>query len=111
MRLPAKIALIVALSLGVSLTLKVWTSPSKLELAFELKSTNDIAWINKQVNQFKINTGNYPAHLKELIPEYVNEIPKDPWGEPYRFYSDEIYSMVFTLNQNKAREIIYSVQK
>jgi len=107
MKLASKVTLVVVPSLVIALAVKIAISPSKLEHAVETKAKSDISWLTRNVEEFKSDKGSYPNNLEELVPEYVEKIPKDPWGERYRLYSDETYFMVFTLNQNKLNELIY----
>lgn len=31
------------------------------------------------------HAGKYPSSLEQLVPEYLDEVPLDPWGNPYVF--------------------------
>ena len=31
------------------------------------------------------NNATYPASLEALVPDYMEQIPPDPWGNPYQY--------------------------
>ena len=31
------------------------------------------------------NNSVYPSSLEALVPDYLDEVPKDPWGNPYTY--------------------------
>jgi hypothetical protein len=37
------------------------------------------------LERFRIRTGTYPAQLEELTPGELSELPKDAYGEPFRY--------------------------
>ncbi|MCC6154292.1 MAG: type II secretion system protein GspG [Candidatus Hydrogenedentes bacterium] len=63
------------------------------EKAGQTASRAQIAAFNTALQLFKLEHGNYPQSLKELIANesgknYLGDtpqLPKDPWGNPYRY--------------------------
>lgn len=53
-------------------------------------------YLSIALRRHQLDTGQLPEHLNELVPEYLSEIPKDPYdGQPLRY--------------SRERSIIYSV--
>jgi hypothetical protein len=111
MKSALKIALVIIISLLVGLIFKAWTSPAKEERAYEVVSNNGIYVLVEAIHLFKSNKENFPNSLEELVPEYIEAIPKDPWGELYQYHLSDKFFIVFSVNQNKKNELFYSVQK
>ncbi|MBN4052615.1 type II secretion system protein GspG [bacterium AH-315-K20] len=39
------------------------------------------------LERFRVDHGNYPASLDELVPGYLADLPLDPWsGKPFRYF-------------------------
>ena len=49
----------------------------------------DAKAIMNGVELYKLEQGHLPARLEALIPAYLKELHKDPWGRPYAFYQGE----------------------
>jgi predicted Zn-ribbon and HTH transcriptional regulator len=72
----------------------------QLQVAFNKKCINDIIFSTTQtliaIKAYKNDTGNYPASLNDLVPNYLTSLPQDPFdSKPLR------YSL--------SKKIIYSV--
>lgn len=53
-------------------------------------------YLSIALKSYQLDTGQLPEHLSELVPEYLSEIPKDPYdGQPLRYSRDRliIYSV------------------
>ncbi len=37
------------------------------------------------LSRFKTKTGEYPQNLRDLVPEYLEQIPLTPWGHPFLY--------------------------
>lgn len=62
------------------------------KMDFSVKSTN----LLMVIKEYKIKEGKIPESLSELVPEYISELPKDPFnGEPIKYSSSKkiIYSV------------------
>ncbi|MEI6633315.1 MAG: type II secretion system major pseudopilin GspG [Chlamydiota bacterium] len=45
-----------------------------------------IANLEQALQQYYLeNNSAYPATLDALVPEYIDEVPKDPWQNPYTY--------------------------
>lgn len=71
-----------------------------LEGAFERESTESFSTAGTQLllalKGYKMENGNLPNNLSELVPEYFSEVPKDPSdGKPIRYLPEKkiIYSV------------------
>lgn len=40
----------------------------------------DLAYLNQAIQQFKAEEDRYPKDLNELIPNYIGNVPKAPYG-------------------------------
>jgi general secretion pathway protein G len=45
----------------------------------------DLKAISDGVDLYHVETGNWPDNLAVLVPKFVKEIRKDPWGNDYQF--------------------------
>ena len=45
----------------------------------------DLQAISNGVDLFHVETGQWPDGLQQLVPKYVKEIHKDPWGSEYGY--------------------------
>jgi general secretion pathway protein G len=56
----------------------------------------DIKAIGNGIDLFHVETGQWPDSLQQLVPKYLKEVHKDPWGTDYAFLKSgegyEIYS-------------------
>lgn len=54
-------------------------------------------------NRFARDQGRWPAELQELVPEYLNEVPRDPYdGVPFRYSAEK--SLVWAVGTNLTDE-------
>ena len=40
----------------------------------------DLSYLHEAIEQFNAAEGHYPKDLKELVPNYIGEVPKVPYG-------------------------------
>ena len=45
----------------------------------------DLKAISDGVDLYHVETGNWPDNLTGLVPKFVKEIRKDPWGNDYQY--------------------------
>jgi general secretion pathway protein G len=45
----------------------------------------DLRAISDGVDLYHVETGNWPDSLAVLVPKFVKEIRKDPWGNDYQY--------------------------
>ena len=45
----------------------------------------DLQAVSNGVDLFHVETGQWPDSLNQLVPKFVREIHKDPWGSDYAF--------------------------
>jgi general secretion pathway protein G len=63
----------------------------------------DLGAISNAVDLYHVETGQWPESLGQLVPKFVREIHKDPWGTDYSFVrSGEGYS-VYSYGPDKAQ--------
>ena len=59
-------------------------------------ATLDLKGLSNSVDLYHVDTGQWPDSLQQLLPKYVKEIRKDPWGKDYAYVRSgdgyEIYS-------------------
>lgn len=48
---------------------------------------SDIRNLHKAILQFEVDRERFPYDMNELIPDYMQKVPPDPWGTPYQFYN------------------------
>ena len=54
-------------------------------------------------NRFARDKGRWPAELQELVPEYLNEVPRDPYdGAPFRYSAEK--GLVWAVGKNLSDE-------
>ena len=45
----------------------------------------DLQALSNGVDLYHVETGQWPDSLQQLVPKFVREIHKDPWGSDYAF--------------------------
>jgi MFS family permease len=67
----------------------------KCEEDFSINATQ----ILMAIKAYQIETGKIPSSLEELVPEFIFEIPKDPFdGQPIRFSSEK--KIIWSVDEN-----------
>jgi general secretion pathway protein G len=63
----------------------------------------DLQAISNGVDLYHVETGNWPDGLQQLVPKFVREVHKDPWGGDYTLVrSGEGYD-VYSYGPDKAQ--------
>ncbi|MBU0716633.1 MAG: hypothetical protein KJ749_00150 [Planctomycetes bacterium] len=61
----------------------------------------DCARVALAAEQFRMDTGSLPTSLDELVPDYIDAIPEDPFdGAPLRFAALENGIVIYALGEN-----------
>src|ERR1041384_8525485 len=58
---------------------------SQLKEAQIKTATLDLKAISNGVDLYHVETGQWPDGLTQLVPKYIKDIHKDPWGTDYAF--------------------------
>ena len=45
----------------------------------------DLQAISNGVDLYHVETGNWPDGLQQLVPKYIKDLHKDPWGSQYSY--------------------------
>ena len=52
----------------------------------QIKSAKlDLQGLANGVDLYHVETGQWPDSLQQLVPKYIREIRKDPWGKDYAY--------------------------
>jgi general secretion pathway protein G len=56
----------------------------------------DLRKLSDAIDIYRVESGNFPDALQQLVPKVVKEIRKDPWGQEYKYVrsgdSYDVYS-------------------
>jgi general secretion pathway protein G len=63
----------------------------------------DLKAISDGVDLYHVETGNWPDSLTVLVPKFVREIRKDPWGNEYQFLKTGDGYDVYSYGPDKAQ--------
>ena len=106
-RLP-QIALLI-LIIGVIATILIPIDEPSGEEIFKSHSEAYMRQIIEVLNYYHSEIGVYPDSLEQLVPKYLNKISRNPWDEPYQYYSQGSRIVIFTVNEFNPIELIYVV--
>lgn len=82
-------ALIVSILTAAAIPKVYWA----IERAKVARAISDISALSSALNQYQIDKPALPASsLTDLVPNYMDHIPKDPWGEDYQYYNHQTAS-------------------
>jgi general secretion pathway protein G len=66
-------------------------------------ATLDLKAISNGVDLYHVETGQWPDALQQLVPKYIKDLHKDPWGSEYAYVrSGEGYD-VYSYGPDKAQ--------
>ncbi len=87
-----------------------WKTPASRQLPYRLFDASDVAWHDAQLASarvavalelYRLAKGNYPSKLQELCPEFMTELPADPYdGKPIRYLNDGQRVVVYSVGEN-----------
>jgi general secretion pathway protein G len=70
----------------------------------QIKTTQlDLRAISEGVDLYHVETGNWPDNLGVLVPKFLKEIRKDPWGNDYQYVRTGDGYDVYSYGPDKAQ--------
>lgn len=63
-----------------------------------------IASLSTAIQRYKVDNNDYPTTskgLNSLVPRYIKNTPKDPWGEKYKYISDGVSFDLYSYGADK----------
>src|SRR4051812_47188843 len=66
-------------------------------------ATLDLKAISNGVDPYHVETGNWPDSLQQLVPKYVKDLHKDPWGSEYAYVRTGEGYDVYSYGPDKAQ--------
>jgi general secretion pathway protein G len=70
----------------------------------QIKSANlDLKGIANGVDLYHVETGQWPDSLGQLVPKYLKEVHKDPWGTDYGYVRSGDGYDVYSYGPDKAQ--------
>ncbi|HUJ29406.1 MAG TPA: type II secretion system protein GspG [Myxococcales bacterium] len=76
---------------------------SQLKEAQIKTATLDLKAISNGVDLYHVETGQWPDGLQQLVPKFVKEIHKDPWGSEYSYIHTGDGYDVYSYGPDKAQ--------
>ncbi|MEM6406472.1 MAG: type II secretion system major pseudopilin GspG [Pseudomonadota bacterium] len=89
--------MVVVVILGVLAALIVPQVMDRPDQARETKAKQDIRALQAALDLYKLDNFSYPTTdqaLASLVPKYISRMPKDPWGNKYRYLSPGVNGAV-----------------
>lgn len=83
----AVIGAIALLGLIITASMAIAKNPNDyLAMTRNSKKISDISSIRKSIEQYRVDSGDYPNYLKDLEPKYTNSVSKNPdTGQDYEY--------------------------
>ena len=66
-------------------------------------ATLDLKAISNSVDLFHVETGQWPDSLGQLVPKFVKDLHKDPWGQDYAYVKAGDGYDVYSYGPDKAQ--------
>ena len=63
----------------------------------------DLKGISNGVDLYHVETGQWPDSLNQLVPKYLKEVHKDPWGSDYLYVRSGDGYDVYSYGPDKAQ--------
>ena len=76
---------------------------SQLKEAQIKTATLDLKAISNGVDLYHVETGQWPDSLQQLVPKYVKDLHKDPWGTDYSYLHTGDGYEVYSYGPDKAQ--------
>ncbi len=89
--------MVVVVILGVLAAMVVPRVMDRPDQARVVKVQQDIRAIQSALDLYKLDNYKYPTtdqELSVLIPKYIKSVPKDPWGNKYRYLSPGVHGPI-----------------
>src|SRR3954447_2224397 len=80
--------MIVVVIIGLMATMVTFATTRYLDKAKHQRARADIVTLGGAVDSFYLHNGRFPANqegLKILAPEFIKNLPNDPWGHAYQY--------------------------
>ena len=74
--------------------------PEVEEFAPDSQAINNIVLISKALESYYAINLNYPQELKDLVPDYLNKLPKDPVSNKDFIYETDLNNSYVLINPN-----------
>jgi general secretion pathway protein G len=70
----------------------------------QIKSAKlDLQGLSNGVDLYHVDTGQWPDGLQQLVPKYLRELRKDPWGKDYSYVRSGDGYDVYSYGPDKAQ--------
>jgi general secretion pathway protein G len=66
-------------------------------------ATLDLRALSNSIDLYHVETGTWPDSLQQLVPKFVKEIHKDPWGTEYAYVRTGDGYDVYSYGPDKAQ--------
>jgi general secretion pathway protein G len=66
-------------------------------------ATLDLRAVSNGVDLYHVETGQWPEGLGQLVPKYLKDLHKDPWGSDYGYVRTGEGFDVYSFGPNKAQ--------
>ena len=76
---------------------------SQLKEAQIRTATLDLKSISNGVDLYHVETGTWPDGLSQLVPKYIKDLHKDPWGSEYSYVRTGEGYDVYSYGPDKAQ--------
>jgi len=63
----------------------------------------DLSAISNGIDLYHVETGQWPDSLAQLVPKFVKEVHKDPWGSDYAYVRSGDGYDVYSYGKDKAQ--------
>jgi general secretion pathway protein G len=75
----------------------------QLQQAQERTALLDLKAISNGVDLYHVETGQWPDSLQQLVPKYLKDLHKDPWGSEYSYVRSGDGYDVYSYGKDKAQ--------
>ena len=66
-------------------------------------ATLDLKSVSNGIDLYHVETGQWPDNLQQLVPKYVKDLHKDPWGQDYAYVRTGEGYDVYSYGPDKAQ--------
>ncbi len=80
--------MVVVFILGLLVTLVAPKIIGRTDEARRVKAMADIKGISEALHLYKLDNGSYPSTGEGIPDGYMDNVPVDPWGNAYQYFSD-----------------------
>ena len=63
----------------------------------------DLKAISNGVDLYHVETGQWPEGIQQLVPKYIKDLHKDPWGGDYQYVHTADGYEVYSYGKDKAQ--------